>query len=116
MCFVSAPFVPFTHGFRSALKSARLPDPMLGSHRINSSEEKGCGSLRTQALNELAYGFRRMQMRPGSHFPSVTSMLAVQTHMFGAKCGPSRERTVRGWKMQPCPKVRGKGAKDCNGL
>lgn len=52
-------------------------------------------------LNELTYGFRRMQMRSGSHFPSPTSTLAVQTHKFGAKCVPPGREPCVGGKCSP---------------
>lgn len=98
VCALSVCLLFHSHmDLRPLMKSARLPDPALGSSHINSSQQKCSGSLLAQALNELAYGFRRMQMRSSSHFPSLTSRLAVRPHMFGAKCGPpGREPRVGG--------------------
>ena len=102
VCALSVCLLFYSHmDLRPLMKSARLPDPALGSSHINSSQQKCSGSLLAQNLNEPAYGFRRMQMRSGSHFPSLTSRLAVRTHMFGGKMWPFRERTTRGWKRSP---------------
>lgn len=76
------------------MKSARLPDPAATLIPHNRNALDHCSH---KPLNEWAYGFRRMQMTSSYHFPSLTSRLAVQTHMFEAKCDPpGREPCVGG--------------------
>lgn len=95
------------------LKSARLPDPAATLIPHNRNALDHCSH---KPLNEWASGFRRMQMTSSYHFPSLTSRLAVQTHMFWGKMWPSRERAMRGWKMQPCPKLIRKGTRTITAL
>lgn len=82
------------------MKSARLPDPELQTALIPPSAN-AVDHWSHRPLNELAYGFRRTQTWSSPCFPSFTGVLAVQMHMFGAKCSPPGGKPCVGGQWSP---------------
>lgn len=82
------------------MKSARLPDPESQTALIPPSAN-AVDHWSHWPLNELAYGFRRTQTWSSPCFPSFTDVLAVQMHMFGAKCSPPGGKPCVGGQWSP---------------